>query len=125
LGFQENGLSPRRRGGGAAHGSVAELRDVLWSEPFDEPIAVTDGRRLVTLRDAVKHLTDTIPRSEHDHPEVLNAATALVDAAEGRDLVMHARFAVIRALMRNDSPPPLLVSSKQTRWGKRQLKRDQ
>jgi hypothetical protein len=36
------------------------------------------------------------------------AMSSFAHAAEGRDFVMHARMAAIRALQRNDVPPPLL-----------------
>jgi hypothetical protein len=52
------------------------------------------------------------------------ATTSLAHAAEGRDLIMHAGIAAIRALQRNDVPPPLL-EFRNSHWGKRQLKRDQ
>jgi hypothetical protein len=65
--------------------------------PFDAPIVLADGKRLVTLRDAIKHLGETIPKREHGHPRIVIAATVLTDAAEGRDFLMHARIAVIRA----------------------------
>jgi hypothetical protein len=75
---------------------------------------VPGGRRLVTLRNAIKHLSETVPKSEHDHPKVQHAAASLAGAAEGRDFVMHARIAVIQALERNDAPPPLRESGKQS-----------
>ena len=42
-----------------------------------------------------------VPPRERKHPRVLVAAGVLIDAAEGRDFMMHARIAVIRALNRN------------------------
>jgi hypothetical protein len=75
-----------------------------WRKQFDEPIVLADGKQLVTLRDAIRHLVDTVPARERKHPRVLVAATVLIDAAEGRDFIMHARVAVIRALNRNDEP---------------------
>ena len=86
---------------------------------------MSGGRQLVTLRDAIRHLSETVPKSEHDHPKIQHAATCLASAAEGRDFVMHARIAVIQALKRNDPPPPLLEPGKQFHWGKRKLKRDE
>lgn len=83
------------------------------------------GRQLVTLRDAIKHLTDTIPKSDYDHPKVLHAPTSLTNGADGRDFVMHARIAVIQALKRNDGPRVFDPSRKDTHWGKRKLKRDE
>jgi hypothetical protein len=73
-----------------------------WRSRFDAPIVLADGTELVTLRDAIRHLVDTVPARERKHPRVLVAATVLIDAAEGRDFMMHARIAVIRALNRND-----------------------
>ena len=75
---------------------------MTWSTPFDAPIVLPDGKRLATLRDAIRHLSETIPKREHDHPRIVIAATVLTDAAEGRDFLMHARIAVIRALNRNE-----------------------
>jgi len=110
--------------------SIAELvllrsRVVSWSLPFEQPIPVPGGRQLKTLRDAIEHLSETVPKSEHDHAKVQHAAACLAGAAEGRDFVMHARIAVIQALKRNETPPPFLETGKQSHWGKRKLKRDQ
>ena len=73
-----------------------------WRKQFDAPIVLPDGKQLVTLRDAIRHLVHTVPAHKRKHPRVLVAATVLIDAAEGRDFMMHARIAVIRALNRND-----------------------
>ena len=73
-----------------------------WQKRFGDPIVLPDGRQLVTLRDAIRHLVDTVPARERKHPRVLIAATVLTDADEGRDFMMHARIAVIRALSRNE-----------------------
>jgi hypothetical protein len=73
-----------------------------WSAPFDAPIVLPDGKRLAILRDAIRHLSETIPKRDHDHPRVVIAAAALTDAAEGRDFVLHARIAAIRALNKNE-----------------------
>jgi len=61
-----------------------------------------NGKRLATLRDAIQHLSETVPKREHNRPRIVLAATVLTDAAEGRDFVMHARIAVLRALNRNE-----------------------
>ena len=47
--------------------SIAELvllrsRVVSWSLPFEQPIPVPGGRQLKTLRDAIKHLSGTVPK---------------------------------------------------------------
>jgi len=41
-------------------------------------------------------------KREPDHPAVLLAATVLSNAAEGKDFMLHARLAVMKALHRND-----------------------
>jgi len=56
-----------------------------WSARFDAPIILADGRKLATLRDAIKHLGEMVPKRELNHPRVMIAATVLTDAAEGRD----------------------------------------
>jgi hypothetical protein len=76
-----------------------------WRSRFDAPIVLADGTELVTLRDAIRHLVDTVPARERKHPRVLVAATVLIDAAEAHDFMMHARIAVIRALNRNGAKP--------------------
>jgi hypothetical protein len=50
------------------------------------------------LRNAIRHLSETVSPREHEHPTVSLAATVLTDAAEGRDLIMHARIATLRGV---------------------------
>jgi hypothetical protein len=73
-----------------------------WNKRFDDPIVLPDGKKLVTLRDAIQHLGETVPKRERDHPAVLLAATMLTNCAEGRDFIMHARIAVMKALHRHE-----------------------
>jgi hypothetical protein len=35
-----------------------------WSRPFDDPIVLPDGRRLVTLQDAADYIMK-LPKAEH------------------------------------------------------------
>jgi hypothetical protein len=69
-------------------------------------------------------LSETVPKSEHDHAKVQHAAACLGGPAEDEIFVMHARTAAIQALKRNEFPPPFIESGKQFHWGKRKLKRD-
>ena len=46
-----------------------------WSSPFDEPIKLPDGRKLVTLRDAGNYITK-LPKAEHEAPEWQTAMEA-------------------------------------------------
>ena len=48
-----------------------------WSRAFDDPIELPGGKKLVTLKDAIDHLSKVVPKSDHDHPKVLIAATRL------------------------------------------------
>ena len=48
-----------------------------WSRRFDEPIALPDGRKLVTLRNAGNYITK-LPKAEHDAPEWQAAMEALL-----------------------------------------------
>ncbi|APG10206.1 hypothetical protein BKD09_17915 [Bradyrhizobium japonicum] len=65
-----------------------------WLRAFDAPIVLPSGTWLITLRDAIPHLSETVPKREHKHPRILLAATELTDAAEGRALIMHVRIAI-------------------------------
>jgi hypothetical protein len=58
------------------------MTDKGWSKRFDEPIVLDDGTMLITLRDAITYLGETVPKHEHDHPKVLNAADHLTRSAE-------------------------------------------
>jgi hypothetical protein len=76
------------------------------------------------IKDAIDHLSKTVPKAERDHPKVLTAATCLTTAAEGRDLVMHARIATLQALNRHVERV-FNPDRKDHHWGKRKLKRDE
>jgi hypothetical protein len=52
-----------------------------------------------------------------------NRDRPLFGAAEARDLMMHARIGVLRALNRNIQRT--LTDRKEMHWGRRKLKRDQ
>jgi hypothetical protein len=95
-----------------------------WSRHFDDPIALPDGTKLATLKQAVAYLAKTVPKAEQNRPEVLAAADILTKAAEREIAWMFlARMAVLRALHRNDAR--VFTDRKDPHWGKRKLKRDQ
>jgi hypothetical protein len=75
---------------------------VSWSQRFAEPIVLEDGVKLATLRDAVRHLGKTIPKSDHEMPTVVTAAEMLTLAAEHCAPVEFARIATLheRSVMR-------------------------
>jgi hypothetical protein len=35
-----------------------------WRTKFDDPIATSDGKKLLTFRDAVQYLAKTVPKAE-------------------------------------------------------------
>jgi hypothetical protein len=94
-----------------------------WSREFDDPIALPDGRKLVTLRDAATYITK-LPKAEQDLDIWQIAVEHLIRAAEtGGAWLMLARIDVLKALHRDR----LRENSdrKETQWGKRKLKRDE
>ena len=57
--------------------SGAALADRGWQRAFDDPIALPNGRELVTLQDAGHYITK-LPKAEHDAPEWQAAMEALI-----------------------------------------------
>jgi hypothetical protein len=60
---------------------------MTWSTPFDDPIDLPDGRKLITLRDAATYIAE-LPEAERQECQI--AARSLIDAAERQDLIMQA-----------------------------------
>ena len=52
-----------------------------WDQRFAEPIVLDDGSKLLTLLEAIAHLGEIIPKSEHDMKEVQAAAQCLTQVA--------------------------------------------
>lgn len=48
-----------------------------WHRAFDDPIPLSDGRTLITLRDAATFIMN-LPKREHDEPEWQAAIEALM-----------------------------------------------
>jgi hypothetical protein len=71
-----------------------------WPRPFDDPVLLSGGRELVTLRDAADDIMK-LPKAEQTLEEWPAAIGCLIGAAEGRDFMMQARIGVLRALNRN------------------------
>jgi hypothetical protein len=70
-----------------------------WSRKFEDPIALTDGRRLVTLHDAATYIT-ALPDEESHLPEWQTAIEALMLVSRGGPTMM-ARIGVMKALNRH------------------------
>jgi hypothetical protein len=101
----------------------ALVPDRGWKRSFDEPIALPDGRELVTLKDAGNYITK-LPKAEHEALEWQAAMQALILVAASGGPAMLARIGVMQALNRHVE----LVfepSGKKHHWGKRKLTRDE
>jgi hypothetical protein len=76
------------------------LADRGWKRPFDDPIPLPRGRKLVILQDAASYIMK-LPKTEQNLPEWQTVISCLIGAAEGRDFMMHARIGMLRALNRH------------------------
>jgi hypothetical protein len=94
-----------------------------WSTPFDDPILLSKGRRLLTLRDAASYIME-LPKDEHSALEWQAAMEALILVAENGGPTMLARIGVMRALNRGHVRE-FTKPGKKHHWGRRKLKRDQ
>jgi hypothetical protein len=93
-----------------------------WSREFDEPIPLTRGRQIVTLKDAANYI-QKLPMGEQLLDEWQAAVEALLLVVELNGPTMMARIGILRALNRNVERV-FNPSRKDTHWGKRKLKRD-
>jgi hypothetical protein len=76
-----------------------------WTRRFDDTIETPEGRKIRTLDDARRYLiTFAVPRQPDKKLMLTNALRAVLGAANGTDLMMHARIAVGRWVHR-DAPP--------------------
>ena len=97
-------------------------RDKGWSRAFDEPIPLSRGRQLVTLKDAGNYITK-LKKAEHAAAEWQAAMQALILVAESGGPTMLARIGVMRAL--NCHVERVFNPDRKDRhWGRRKLARD-
>jgi len=92
-----------------------------WSRPFEDPILLPDGRKLLTLKNGADYIM-ALPKAEQKHEKWQTAVEVLIMAAEGRGPTMHARIGVLQALNRNVER--VFTDRKDHHWGKRKLARD-
>ena len=90
-----------------------------WSRKFDEPIVLSNGKKLITLSDAIAWLARSVPKSEHNMREVQAAAHCVTEAAENNGLMEFARIGMMQAIHRHTPPPPIYPSRKLHHWEKR------
>jgi hypothetical protein len=77
---------------------------VPWSRRFHAPIDPPKGTTLVTLKDAADHIVALPATVAKTEPWQL-ALYCLIEAAEDREPVLHARIAVLRALNHGKPAP--------------------
>ena len=94
-----------------------------WQREFDDPIDLSDGKRLITLRDAANYIT-ALPKKDSALPEWQAAIEALMLVVEQRGPTMFASIGVMQALNRGQVPE-FAESAKKHHWGRRKLKSDQ
>lgn len=76
-----------------------------WARRFEDPIPLPDGRVLVTLREAADYILKLSKRqTETDHWQL--ALHCLIEAAEDREPLLHARVAMLKAL-NHGKPAPI------------------
>jgi hypothetical protein len=76
-----------------------------WARRFETPIALRDGRELVTLRDAGEYIAGLPARTaRQDHWQT--AAAELLISAEQGGIVMLAEISMRRAINHGQKPPP-------------------
>ena len=71
-----------------------------WSTPFDDPIPLPKGRKLVALKDAGAYITK-LPKAGHDAPEWQATMATLILVAEKGGPTMLARIGMMKALHRH------------------------
>jgi hypothetical protein len=98
------------------------MAETGWQRKFEDPIPLTNGRQLVTLKDAADYITK-LPKKESDLPEWQTAIEVLLLVSRGGPTMM-ARMGFMRALNRHVERV-FNSDRKETHWGKRRLKRDQ
>jgi hypothetical protein len=94
-----------------------------WSSAFEDPVALPDGRKLLTLEDAANYITK-LPEAEHTASEWQAAIECLLLVAENSGPTMMARIGVMRGLNRNVGRT-FNPNRKDPHWGRAKLKRDQ
>jgi hypothetical protein len=87
---------------------------MTWSRRFDEPIALPDGRELVTLRDAGDYIS-RLPAGAQNLAEWQSAAEALLLVAEHGGPTMLARIGMMRALNAGKPAPDPAPRSKRVK----------
>ena len=76
-----------------------------WSRAFPDPILLSDGTELVTLRDSIAWLAKKVPQVRHSDPDIQLAAWLVEDAAERGGILMMAEIAMRKVAAHKQSTP--------------------
>jgi hypothetical protein len=96
-----------------------------WSRRLDEPVVLPNGKKLVTLKDAIAWLAKEVPPAEHGMKQVQAAAHCVTQAAENNGPMIFARIGMLQAINRH-RPKEFDPPRKTPPLGKaKALKRDQ
>lgn len=68
-----------------------------WSRAFEDPIALPNGRQILTLQEAADYIMK-LPNAEHDADAWQAATEALTQVAEQDGSKMFARTGMMRAI---------------------------
>lgn len=74
-----------------------ELRISGWDREFEDPVLLPNGKPLKTLCAAAKYIQKLL-KTEHDKLHWKTAVRYLIDAAEERSPLLHARSGTLRAM---------------------------
>jgi hypothetical protein len=85
-----------------------------WSTRFFDPIALPDGRELVTLGDAGEYISELAPAAQRMAHWQTAAEILLLVAERGGDPMM-ARIGMMRALTHGEPPPAIEPRRKRAR----------
>jgi hypothetical protein len=87
---------------------------VTWSRAFDDPIPLPDGGELQSLRQAADHVL-SLPAKASKTAHWQLAMHCLIEAAEGREPLLHARIGMLRALNAGKPDPKLSPRKKRAK----------
>jgi hypothetical protein len=84
-----------------------------WSDRFSEPIALPDGGRLQTLREAGEYITE-LPEAEQAEKRWQTAMHVVIQAAEHGGPLVFAQWGMLNAV--NNPQPVYDTSRKDPAW---------
>lgn len=82
------------------YGAFAWRRTVSWSKKFEEPVQLSDGSRLLTLRQAAQYIL-ALTQVEYGAKEWRTAMCKIIEAADHGGATDLARTELLRAIQVN------------------------